>query len=213
MMYANNSYCEKLFFPLRSGLYRLSILVALCVGVASATALSVVGPDGVSSDFSATLGDIIQVGVSADSYADLYAWQFDLNWNPTILSLNGVTEGSALASAGTTFFIPGTIDNVGGSATVNADTLIGPGPGANGTNQVLAYFDFSAIGVGQTVITIQNVTLLDSNLNNITETSVSGTATVNGTGATTTPEPASLAFVGSGVLALYAMRFLRTRSR
>ncbi len=181
---------SRAFSPL--ALRRSSVLImgAICaLGVSNATTLSVVGPDGVSSSFTATVGNSIEVGVLTDSFSDLYAWQFDLNWDPTILTLNGVTEGGALASAGTTFFVPGTIDNVGGSATANADTVIGGASGATGTNRVLAYFDFSAIGVGKTAITINNVTLLDSNLNNIDETSAPGTATVGGS-VTAAPEPA-----------------------
>ena len=197
---------SRAFSPL--ALRRSSVLImgAICaLGVSNATTLSVVGPNGVSSSFTATVGNSIEVGVLTDSFSDLYAWQFDLNWDPTILSLNGVTEGGALASAGTTFFVPGTIDNVGGSATANADTVIGGASGATGTNRVLAYFDFSAIGVGKTAITINNVTLLDSNLNHIDETTAPGTMIVGGGGAV--PEPGTIGLLGVITVPLVAWQW------
>ncbi len=65
--------------------------------------------------------------------SDLYAFQFDLAFDPTILELQSISEGTFLPGAGSTNFFPGTIDNTGGTATATADSLVGAIPGASGS--------------------------------------------------------------------------------
>src|SRR5690349_16751681 len=65
-------------------------------------------------------GDTFTVDVNVSGVADLYAFQFDLTFDPTLLFAVLVTEGGFLPGGGTTFFIPGTIDNVGGDITATA---------------------------------------------------------------------------------------------
>jgi len=150
-----------------------------------ATTISVEGPG------SSSVGGSVDDAVDVSSYTDLYAWQLDLTWNPAILSLISISEGSALSSAGPTFFIPGAIDNGVGSVTANADTLVGPVPGVTGSKGVLAYFDFKAIGLGMTTVSAGNITLLDSSLNTITANSESATVRI-GTAGIASPEPGAL---------------------
>ena len=63
--------------------------------VARATTLSVDDLGGASS-FSAPIGSQFQVGIYADTFSDLFAWQSDISWSPTVLRLDKVTEGGAL---------------------------------------------------------------------------------------------------------------------
>jgi hypothetical protein len=62
-------------------------------------------------------GPSFSLDVLISNVADLYAFQFDLGFDPLILSATGVTEGPFLPSGGTTAFIPGTIDNSGGTVS------------------------------------------------------------------------------------------------
>jgi len=128
------------------------------------------------------IGDTFDVPVSVSGVSDLYAFQFDLSYDPTVLELTNITEGSFLSSAGVTFFIPGTIDNMAGTATSTADALIGAIAGASGEGD-LAIFDFTAISVGSSDLALSNVTLLDSSLNAIPFT------ISNGQVASAVPEP------------------------
>src|SRR5262245_2161588 len=50
----------------------------------------------------------------ADDVDDLFAYQFGIRFNPFLFSANSVSEGSLLSSAGSTLFVPGTIDNAAG---------------------------------------------------------------------------------------------------
>src|SRR4029077_14819083 len=78
-------------------------------------------------------GSNVVLDVNIANVTDLFAFQFDLSFAPGTVSAASIAEGAFLAAGGTTAFIPGTIDNVGGNIAATADTLIGPGPGVNGS--------------------------------------------------------------------------------
>ena len=110
-----------------------------------------------SSDFSNTTTLMIDItGVS-----NLFAFQFDVGFDPPIVSAIGVTEGSFLPTGGSTLFIPGTIDNVTGVISNTADALTGLVPGVSGSG-TLAKVQFQALAPGTSAITLSNVILLDS---------------------------------------------------
>jgi hypothetical protein len=134
-------------------------------------------------------GQSFSVTVNATA-TDLFAFQLDLTFNPSVLSATSVTEGSFLSAAGTTAFLPGSIDNAGGTISFNADSLIGPVPGVTGSGSLLTV-RFTGIHAGASAIDLTNVTLLDSSLSNISVTTVDGSAMVLGTSSV--PEPSSSA--------------------
>ena len=93
---------------------RKAIGFLLLFGVSQAFADTV---DVVAPATSPSVGQTFDVDVNVTGASDLYAYQMDLTFDPTVLSALSVTEGPFLPGGGTTFFIPGTIDNVGGSVT------------------------------------------------------------------------------------------------
>jgi hypothetical protein len=136
-------------------------------------------------------GDTVIAYINVTGVVDLYGFQFDLNFNPAIIAAGSVSEGPFLGLGGFTFFIAGNIDNVGGSITNTADTLLGPVPGVNGDG-TLATAQFTAIAAGQISLGVSNVLLVDSQGNPIS----------------TVPEPATLALavVGAAWLIFVARR-------
>jgi adhesin HecA-like repeat protein len=146
----------------------------------------------ISSGGTATL-DIYISGVT-----DLYGFQFDVLFGASNVSATSESEGTFLGTGGTTFFVPGTIDNVGGSVTATADTLIGAISGIDGSG-TLAVLEFTGLAPGTTSIDLANVTLLDSNFNPIDFTSQDASLTV---GSSVTPEPSSLLLMATGLIAL-----------
>ena len=104
--------------------------------------------------------------VSALEVADLYAFQFDVTFDPTLFAASGAAEGAFLASGGTTFFDGGVIDNATGVISFVFTTLIGAVPGVSGSG-VLASFDFDAEGLANSLGAFQptNVIALDSSFN------------------------------------------------
>ena len=109
---------------------------------------------------SPSIGDTFNVNVDVANINDLYAYQLDLTFDPKLLSAVSVSEGPFLPSGGTTFFIPGTIDNAGGSVTATADALIGAISGVSGSGTLLT-FQFTALGYGTSALDIANPILLD----------------------------------------------------
>ncbi len=151
------------------------------------------------STLDVTEGETFSLDIDIANVADLYAFQFDLGFDPTILAAESVTEGSFLPSGGSTIFFPGTIDNMGGTIAFNADTLVGAIPGVSGGG-TLASVEFEALATGTSVISLNDVELLDSNFNLIDYSAANGSVLV------TTPEPSSLALLGSALLLLIGLR-------
>ena len=150
----------------------LSLALLAVPGISRADILSV-------ESTSVNVGGMINVPVTISGVSDLYAFQFDLSFNPSILQLQSITEGPFLGTAGPTFFIPGTIDNIAGTASFTVDTLIGSIPGAScavpgSCPGTLATFDFRAIGFGTSPLDLSNVVLLNPAGNDIPVTAASG---------------------------------------
>jgi cohesin domain-containing protein/PEP-CTERM motif-containing protein len=155
--------------------------------------LSVQTPSTVSQ------GSTFAVGVNISGVTNLYDFQFDLSFNPAVLHATNVLEGTFLSGGGSTFFIPGTIDNTTGNVTFDVDTLLGPVPGVSG-NGTLALFDFTALASGTSGFTISNMLLQDSTGAILNSTTTGGSVAVQGT--TAVPEPSGLILLGAGLLAL-----------
>ena len=104
---------------------------ALCsaLGLAPALATPTIAITGSPG---AVPGGSLQLAVTASGFADLVAFQFDIAFDAALFSATGVAEGGFLATAGSTFFDGGQIDNAAGTASFVLGTLIGPGPGASG---------------------------------------------------------------------------------
>jgi hypothetical protein len=135
----------------------------------------------ISSLQAVSQGNSFAADLNISGVTDLYGFQLDLSFDPTILQATDVMEGSFLPSGGDTFFIPGTIDNNAGSVVFNADTLLSAISGVNGSGKLLQ-FDFIATGIGTSVLDSGNVFLLDSNGNEIASSITDGSVTVKGGG-------------------------------
>ena len=126
------------------------------------------------------VGNFFDVFVNISNVTDLFAYQFEISFNPNILSAGSVTEGPFLASGG--FFIPGVIDNTAGSITFAAGSLIGAIPGVSGSG-TLATLNFEGLTLGTSSVNLSNVILLDSSLSFMA-----------------VPEPATIILLGSGLV-------------
>jgi hypothetical protein len=160
----------------------------------------------------ANVGDMFSAGIDIglldpgpdDDASDLYAFQFEFRFDPTVLQAVDIIEGGFLGTAGSTLFIPGVIDNVLGQVLFNAGTLVGPSGGASGAGRLLT-FQFLAIAAGTSPLSIffdeaNGDGLFDSSLTALSPTIANGSAIVGGTGTTPVPEPASGALLALGML-------------
>lgn len=138
----------------------------------------------------------VSISVDVSGVASLFAFQFSLRFDPTIVQTLSVSEGSLFNQVGFSFS-PGTIDNNAGRIAFVADSLSGSGPGLSADGS-LATVVLRAIGAGTSAITISDVLLLDHNLDPIGVISADGSTTV-------TPEP-SYSIIVASLLAVLAFR-------
>ena len=154
-------------------------------------------------------GDTFEVEVTISEVEDLVGWQFDIGFDPSVLSVNGITEGNFLSGAGPMIFIPGFIDNVGGTLSMSAAALLGPFDGASGSG-LLATISFTALADGFSLISISNELLVNSSLDLIAPATLNS-ATVK-VSASNVPEPSTLVLSFSGLAGWLARTYQRKRS-
>jgi hypothetical protein len=99
--------------------------------------------------------------VVIDEAVNLGSFEFDLLYQPAIVSVKSVTLGSFLGSTGRSTGVVGpTIDNSAGKLTFGAFSF-GSQPGPNGTG-TLATITFAAIGAGSSPLDLQNSQVTDT---------------------------------------------------
>jgi Cohesin domain len=154
-----------------------------------------------------TAGQTFTLSVQISGVSNLYGYQFDLGFNSAVLAAISVAEGPFLDSGGPTIFVPGAIDNAGGSIAANADILNGPVSGVSGDG-ILLTASFRALGAGSSQITLFNLIALDSFGEGFTPAISNSTVTV--APVTGVPEPGATLLLSSGAAGLLAL--LRARS-
>lgn len=182
-----------------------SCVLALCIAFA-ATQAGAMSFTLTPSATTVALGTAFSLDLVGTDLADLYAFQFALSFDPAVIHVSAVTEGPVLSTAGTTFFVPGALDNVGGKLELTGNTLIGPTSGFTGSG-VLARISFLAFGPGFTDITLTDALTLDSGFGIGDPTLGSARDAVTGVGAI--PEPSTYALFVLGLLALASVSALR----
>ena len=105
------------------------------------------------------VGQDFIINISISSVHDLYAWDFNLSWASTILSVVNVTEGPFLKSGGNSTYFNYGLKAAAGQISVEC-TRVGNVPGAYGSG-VLATIKFNAESSGQSPLNL-NATLLNS---------------------------------------------------
>ena len=194
---------EKAKFGLKSLVLLLAILI--CNSPVLAVPIVSVQP----STTTPTVGSSFNVLINISAVTDLFGYQFDIQFNPSILSAKSVTEGLFLSAGGATFFIPGTIDNTAGTITFTSDVLISAVSGVTGSG-TLANVGFSAIAKGPSAISLSNVELLDSKFNDIAFSTTGTNITVDGT-SPRIPESNTGLLLGLGTLSMLILSKVRGR--
>ena len=160
------------------------------LGLVPATAQA--SPVIVAGSANVPVGDTFEIAIGIDGVdagSVLTAWQFDLRFDPAILSATAVTEGDFLARQGQTLFTPGVIDGVTGliSLVADADVDLPPSPSGSG---ILATITFTALANGVSALAPENL-LLDFGTSAFDARG--GEVTVGGASV---PEPGGLALLG-----------------
>lgn len=121
----------------------------------------------------AKVGEAFVVSVDISDVTDLRAWEFRLSWDPSILDILSVTEGSFLKEQSPlgTFFIS-LLDQTEGYVQVACISL-GLVPGANGSG-TLATVAFWGESVGETILGLSDTTLINSEAEHIAHETIDG---------------------------------------
>jgi hypothetical protein len=181
-------------------------VVSLVVGVAAHAAPIV---KLTPSSSTVIVGSSFTVDIEIDTVTDLYAWEMDIGFGPTsLVNVTGQAEGPFLG-APTSFFLPGTVDNVVGTITYIANSLVGAIPGVTGSG-TLATLTFDALSVGLADFSFSRVLMLDSNLSDIFTDSqvdwIGGRIEIVSTPTTQVPVPPTLALLGLTLPMVWRLR-------
>lgn len=177
------------------------IHLLLAVSAVSAHAATTVSLSGPASPVQ--VGDDFDVLVSVAGVQDLSAYQFDLSFDPTLLSFQSQAEGSFLSAGGSTFFLDGVVDPALGQVTGVANTLLGAVSGVSGSG-VLLDLKFHALAKGVASLDLGSLQLLDANGGTLSATS-SGLKVQVGA----VPEPGNVLAMVSGMAVLLGSRRVR----
>lgn len=156
-------------------------------------------------------GDTFFLDINITGVTDLYGFQFDLSYDPSILLANDISEGAFLASSGNqTLFLPGDMSTPGNIA-FNIGLILGGVPGATGDG-TLARVSFTAASGGSSSLSLSNLLLQDSIGDFIEADALSASVDVNASSTAPVPEPGTLMLVGSGVAMAWRNRRKLTRA-
>ena len=150
------------------------------------------------------VGDTFTIPVSVSGVSDLQAFQFDLSYDSTIVSILGFTDvgtdfdTAATAGGGSLTGITGF--SLAGLLSGVADSMSGASTGLTG-NGVVVNIEFEALMAGVSPLTLSSVFL---NFSDAGFDVADGQVTV--TGGQSVPEPTTLALLALGLLAFGVRR-------
>ena len=115
--------------------------------------------------------------------------QFNLSFNPSLVSVNSVTEGNLFTQGGaSTYFMPGTINNNTGNVTGVAGAIITPGKTVSTTGTLAVITITARTSKATSTLTLSNVIVGDINGQSVSASVVNSQVVINN-GTTTTPPP------------------------
>lgn len=144
-------------------------------------------------------GGVVDIDVLVSQVTDLYAYQFSITFDASLLQVSSLSMGSFLSAGGTTLGDTGTVDNTAGTITFAYNTLIGALPGVSGSGTLLT-LHMNAIGTGTSALGFvpADTLFVDSNLATIGLTTVDSSVQV----ATAVPEPETYLMLAAGLAGL-----------
>jgi hypothetical protein len=124
---------------------------------------------------STTVGTQFTVNISVQPNNAIAGAQFDLSFNPNLVTVNSVTEGNLLKQGGaSTYFMAGQINNTAGTITGVADVINTPGQTVSATGILAAITMTAKTTAGTCSLNLSNVIVGDINGQAISSTTSNG---------------------------------------
>lgn len=157
-------------------LFGVIVIVVLIVAITGCTTLSGPGPLTITvspASKSVSNGETFTLDVKISGASDFYGFQFNLEYDPSILEFQGASEGTFLSKNGAdqTFCMdyddetPGLVKNI---------VCIRLGKGSVDGEGLLETLTFKAIGTGTSQITLSNVKLTNSKAERLDSNTLDG---------------------------------------
>lgn len=179
----------------------LVLFVGLCARPVAAAPILSIEP-GTST---VNQGDTFFLDINITNVTDLFGFQFDILYDPTILTANETVEGGFLSTGGSTLFIPGDAVSTPGDLSFTIGLLLGGISGVSGDG-TLARVSFTAASGGTSSISLSNLLFQDSLGEFINPTTLNASVDVNASSTAPVPEPGTLMLVGSGLAMAWRKR-------
>jgi len=180
-----------------SPLERLLTLAA--VSLVASPAFANTTMDVAPAETSVSVGDSSTLEVAIGGFVGevgVYGFQFDLSYDPSIVSVERVDEGPLLAPGGFKVFLPGEVDEGAGRVGFVAGTPLGPQPLDVPHGGAAATVRFKALARGTSPITISNAVVLSFDREELSIETSGGLVRV-------VPEPAGPLLCATSLLALF----------
>lgn len=154
-------------------------MLVIVFSISVLTQLSISAPTTLfvyPSSSTVAAGRTFSIDVKISGVVDLYGWEFKLSWDPNLLDVVNITEGSFLKQGGTTFF-SWKMNNTVGYILVDC-TLLGSVPGVSGDG-TLASVKFYAEKEGSSILHLYDTKLVNSMELPIPHTASDGSVTIS----------------------------------
>ena len=173
-------------------LLEVSVAIILIAGVYLPTHVSAAGAVIVSVSAptqAVNSGQQFMVNINVQPNNAITGAQFNLSFNPSLVTVNSVTEGNLFNQSGAgTYFMSGTINNTAGTVTGVADAIIGSGQSVSNPGTFAVITMTARTTSGTSNLNLSNVIAADSKVQSLSVTLVNGQVVISG-GQTTTTTP------------------------
>lgn len=143
------------------------LVLTMLIGAGSVLAIPTVSPQSASPN--AATGETIQVDLAVDGVENLYAYQFEVSYDPAQLTFVKLVPGAILNQQGAETFTMGVDTSTAGVIKNIVETRTGDVPGVTGSGPLVSLL-FRAIAPGNTMVTLRTASLVDGAVQQIPHT-------------------------------------------
>ena len=137
-------------------------------------------------------GEQFSIGISVDPNNDIAGMQFNLGFDPDLVTVNSITEGNFLNQNGdTTYFSSGQINNVAGTVSGVFGAILNPGQAVASSGAFATITITAGDTAGTCLFSLSNVVIGDVDSQSVPVTLVNESIVIEGDDSPDDPSPAA----------------------